>query len=351
MARISGIGTYIRNVVPRVTKLAPDWRFTVVTAAEDTRWVASENVRVLESTAPIYSLREQVELAARVPRDADLFWSTHYNFPLLYRGPRVVTIHDLGHLRLAEYATSAAKRYYSRLMFGLARKRAAGLLFVSRFAREEFHALVGDFDEPEAIVYHGVDPIWSETPMDAPPLAQPYFVYVGNVKPHKNLHLLLDAFERVRDRLGAQLAIIGRAEELRTVDRAVHARVSAMARVALLGEADDASLRRYVRHAAALILPSLYEGFGLPPLEAMAAGCPALVSRAGSLPEVCGDGAAYFDPTDVDALAALMVRSATDQAFRASLREKGHAHVRRFDWNASARATHELLGEVMAKSA
>ena len=351
MAQASGIGTYIRNVVPRLTHLAADWRFTVITTARDRSHFAAANVNVLESGAPIYSIREQLELPARVPRDADLFWATHYNFPLFFGGPTVVTIHDLAHLKLAEYRSNPLRRMYARTMFGQAKRRARGLLFVSRFAQEEFRSELGEFGGPAAVVPHGVDSAWFETPADAPPLTQPYFVYVGNVKPHKNLHVLLDAFERIAKGLDAQLAIIGAVDRFRTPDASVQDRVAHTPRVALLGEVDDATLRRYVRHAAALILPSLYEGFGLPPLEAMAAGCPALVSSAASLPEVCGDAAAYFDPRDSNALAGLMARSVTDASFSASLRARGRAHVRRFDWTASAAITHQLLADVMRGAA
>ena len=105
------------------------------------------------------------------------------------------------------------------------------------------------------------------------------------------------------------------------------------------GLVDDALLKRYVACAEALVLPSFYEGFGLPPLEAMACGCPAIVSNRASLPEVCGDAALYCNPDDVEDIAARMLEVAGDEALRAQLREKGLARARRFTWDRCARET------------
>lgn len=347
LARASGIGTYIRNVVPRVARLAPEWRFTVLTSETSASWADVANVEQRRCSSGIYGIAEQLELTRSTPSDATLFWATHYNLPVLMRRPTVVTVHDLGHLRLPEYAGNRIRRTYARFMFGQVRRRASGLLYVSRFSQKEFHRILGRPRGAEAVVHHGVDASWFHPVDDAPPLAAPYFVYVGNVKPHKNLHLLLDAFEAVRERLGAQLALIGRTDRFRTPDTSIAERLARTSHVALLGELDEAAVKRYVRHAAALVMPSLYEGFGLPPLEAMAAGCPALVSSAGSLPEVCGDGAEYFAPKDARGLAELMIRIVEDRAFGAKLRERGASHVRGFDWETSAQKTKALLARVM----
>lgn len=353
MAWSSGIGTYIRNTVPRVVRLAPDWRFTILVDpkgnAEWATGAGTANVRLAPLHCRVYGVREQIDLVARTPRDAALFWSTHYNFPLAARQPVVVTIHDVGHLRLPEYTRSVVRHGYAKLMFRMVRRRAAGVLFDSAFSRDEFTALVGPASGNAGVVHLGVDASWFQPEGGAPPIGQPYFVYVGNIKPHKNLGVLLDAFDRVRTELDCRLAIIGRSEHFRTPDPAIRERLARAQDVSLLGELDDAEVRSYVRHAVALISPSLYEGFGLPPLEAMAIGCPAIVSRVASLPEVCGDAAAYFDPRDPSALAELMLGVARDPAKRRRLVERGGAHVRKFDWDATARATHAVLEQAVAR--
>jgi len=133
---------------------------------------------------------------------------------------------------------------------------------------------------------------------------------------------------------------VGKKEGFITGDRAVERSAAALGdRVRFTGLVDDALLKKYVACADALVLPSFYEGFGLPPLEAMACGCPTIVSNRASLPEVCGDAALYCDPHDVKDIAARMLDVATSDATRVALREKGLAHARKFTWNKCARET------------
>jgi glycosyltransferase involved in cell wall biosynthesis len=111
---------------------------------------------------------------------------------------------------------------------------------------------------------------------------------------------------------------------------------------------DDALLKRYVACADALVLPSFYEGFGFPPLEAMACGCPSIVSDRASLPEICGDAALYCNPDDAGDIAARMIEVATNEALRDELREKGLARARRFTWDRCARETVALIERLQA---
>src|SRR5205085_4631309 len=129
------------------------------------------------------------------------------------------------------------------------------------------------------------------------------FLYVGNAKPHKGLGTLLRAFDTLRSELNARLVLIGQTHELRTADDLAFEAMSNAPSVQIIADASPAELRSEMRSATALVHPSSYEGFGLPPLEAMALGCPAIVARAASLPEVCGDAAEYFPPGDADKLA------------------------------------------------
>jgi glycosyltransferase involved in cell wall biosynthesis len=353
MAWASGIGTYIRNLVPQVARLAQSWRFTLIVDRDSMRsldWATPNALR--QASAGIYSIAEQIEIPTIVPADADLYWATHYNFPLLTRKPLVVTIHDMAHLRLPEFTNSNVKHAYARFMFTMARRRAAGLLFVSQFTRNEFESLVGSSNGTSAVVHNGVAPEWFAPTADEsrdPPLAQPYFLYVGNIKPHKNVLTLLAAFEEVSRSIDVRLVLAGRSENLRTGDSSVLSKVAAVPKASFLGELENATLRRYVRNAAALIVPSTYEGFGLPALEAMAAGCPAIVSRAASLPEICGDAALYFDHQNPAELAKRMLEIARDPAIRNDLIARGRAHARQFDWHSSAEQTHALLSSVLSR--
>jgi glycosyltransferase involved in cell wall biosynthesis len=160
---------------------------------------------------------------------------------------------------------------------------------------------------------------------------------------------LIRAFELLLDRVpDHDLVLVGSFERQRTVDTdALTLARSLGNRIRLVGDADDASVRGYVANAAALVLPSLYEGFGLPAVEAMAAGCPCLVSNAASLPEVCGDAALYCDPRDPADMAKQLQRLLTDDVLRARLVRAGRARAASLDWNVTAERTARVLDRAL----
>lgn len=352
MVRHSGIGTYLRELVPRLAEARPHWRLTLLgdpAALGALPFPPGADVRLVEARAPIYSLHEQLELPRIVPRSADLFWSPHYPTPLAHRGRLLVTVHDLFHLAVPSLVDGLARRAYARAMFEVVRRRAARVLFDSAFSRDEFLRLVG---RPRAddVVHLGVSPAWHGIGEVAPRArGRPYLLYVGNVKPHKNVPTLVRAFMRLHDRVPHDLVIVGRLEGMRTADHEV-ARLAAASggRVQLAGEVDDATLRAAVAGADAFALASRYEGFGLPPLEAMAAGVPCLVSRAASLPEVCGEAAHYCDPDREDDVSARLHELLTDGALRDRLRARGRDRAAAFTWERCAERTATAIEETLA---
>lgn len=348
MLRHAGIGTYIRNVVPRVIAARPGWRFTLLTApAALPDWAPSERVRFTSCSSAIYTIAEQVELPLRAPRGVDLFWSPHYNIPVFSRAPLVVTVHDVCHLAMTDLYGGAARLAYARYMFGTVRRRAREILFDSDFTRSEFVRHVGE-PRRSTTALLGVDAWWGAIPTSPRP-PRPYVLFVGSGKPHKNLVALIRAFELLLDRVPEHdLVLVGSFEHQRTVDTdALTLARSLGRRVRLVGDADDAAVRTYVANAAALVLPSLYEGFGLPAVEAMAAGCPCLVSNAASLPEVCGDAALYCDPRDPADMAKQLERLLTDDVLRARLVRAGRARAGSFDWNVTAQRTAQVLDRAL----
>lgn len=343
-----GIGSYIRTTVPRVLALRPQWRFTLLGRKEELESTIGEaDAHVVECTAPIYSLREQIALLTATPRLTSVFWSPHYNVPVMTRHPIAVTIHDVAHLRLREYAT-AARRAYAKTLFGFVRRRAAGIMFDSQFTRGEFLRLVGVPRGLEDVVPVGIDPAFQATEgARHPRTASPYFVYIGNAKPHKNLRTLLDAFAVVRSELDARLVVVGQLDSLRTADADGISRLREAQAVSHYAHVSTADLRQLLAGAVGLVVPSLYEGFGLPPLEAMASGCPAIVARAASLPEVCGDAALYFDPLDGGELARWMLRLAADSTLRTDLIERGRSRIRLYDPHVTAARVCSMLDAIV----
>ncbi|MCX5497543.1 glycosyltransferase family 1 protein [Kaistia dalseonensis] len=348
MAGHSGIGVYIRNIVPRLARLRPHWRFTLLGVPDDLLPVFSgDNVSILPCRAAIYSLSEQWALA-RAARHADLFWAPHYNAPLLRRGPMLVTIHDVNHLALDH--GWGIRRLYATVLLQALRRRASGLCFASRFSRSEFERLVGRFRQPFWLTPGAVGDAWRSA--RSPPRARSardYVVAVGSVKPHKNLTGLLDAFALIAPRFDVDLVIVGRHDGLRDSDDTALARIAEQAgRVRLAGALPDAALIDIVAGARALVFPSLYEGFGLPPLEAMAVGCPTVVSAIAPLTETCGVASEYVDPRDPHDMARGIAAVLGDDTRAAELRRHGHDQVRAFDWSRTAATVAEAMETIMA---
>jgi glycosyltransferase involved in cell wall biosynthesis len=181
-------------------------------------------------------------------------------------------------------------------------------------------------------------------------LEEEFVLYVGNIKPHKNLERLIEAFARVRRQGFEQLKLLIIGDEIskhQSLRRAVH-RLKLHKHVRFLGFVAFETLAVLYRLAGVFVFPSLYEGFGLPPLEAMACGTPVVTSNASSLPEVVGDGALMIDPYDTDSIADGIRQVLTDSTLRGTLRARGFAQVRRYSWEVSARRVREIYGEVFA---
>jgi glycosyltransferase involved in cell wall biosynthesis len=352
MIGASGIGTCIAEWLPRLTAARPEIDFVLLGPGPVLAvlpWTRTPNVRVIEFDASIYSIREQIDLPRRAPRTTDIFWSPHYNIPVAWRGRLVVTIHDLAHLALPEFAGGPHRRAYARFMFGRISRSADAIMTDSEFSRAEFARLVGVRRAQPQVVHLGVDRGWFEIPPSPSPHPRPYLLYVGNVKPHKNLSRLLQAFEQLASRVACDLLILGKNEGFLSEDANARAAAERLApRVQLLGTLPQDLLKRYVTHAEALLQPSLYEGFGLPPLEAMAAGCPTIVSRTASLPEVCGDAALYFDPLDARSIAEAVLRLLHQPELSETLRCRGLERARHFTWDRSAAAVLAVLERLLA---
>lgn len=348
----SGIGTYVSNVLPRLIPLYRGGKVHLVGERSELArhaWARGENVSVVDCASPIFSFDEQLRLPRVIPREAGLFWSPQFNIPLLYRGPLVVTVHDVLHLAMPQFMEGVHRRLYARALLGAVRLKADKVICNSHFTAGELMRLVGVKASTIEVVHLGVDEAWFSLDKGMRPQGKPYFVFVGNVKAHKNIARLVQAFREVSKKIPHDLVIVGKKEGFVTGDRRVEGWAAELgARVTFTGLVDDAQVKRYVAGAEALVLPSFYEGFGLPALEAMACGCPAIVSTAASLPEVCGGAALYCDPHDASDIAARMLEVATSEATRAALREKGLAHARRYTWDKCARETLAVIEGVTA---
>jgi len=344
MLHATGIGTYVRALVPRVIERLGDARFCLLgepARLEREGLGASERVLVRRLTAGIYAPSEQPGLLLRTPKETRVFWSPHVNVPIVGPGRLLVTVHDVFYANPPRGAEPRwDKQLYLDMMHRGLRARASAIACDSEFTKSELVRLLGPFRCPLHAVPIGIESSWFERPPGARPHPVPYLLFVGNLKPHKNLPRTLGAFAEIAARVPHDFLVVGPGDA-ELVRAAVPAELRP--RVHFLGVVDDARLKLTMAHASGLVLASLYEGFGLPPLEAMALGVPTLVARAASLPEVCGDAALYCDPESVTDIARGLFSLLTDESERARLVEQGRERARRFDWDACADRTSGIL--------
>jgi glycosyltransferase involved in cell wall biosynthesis len=344
MWRASGIGTYLRAVAPRVIERLAEARICLLgNAAELERegLCGDPRVEIRDLRAGVYSALEQPLLFAKTPRDTHVFWAPHVNVPVAGPGKLLVTVHDVLYADPPPEARPRLdKALYLKFVMRALKARAAAVICASDFTRAELSRLLGPFSCPVQTIHMAVEAEGFVRPACEPPHPRPYLVFVGNLKPHKNVARLLAAFSLVLARIPHDLVLVGGGdpEPFRAPLTAEAAR-----RVHFVGAPDWQRTRCFVAHAAGLVFVSLYEGFGLPPLEAMAIGVPALVSREASIPEVCADAAIYAEARSVDDIAEGLVRLVTDTQERERLARRGPERARDFDWERSADRTAELV--------
>lgn len=358
-----GIGTYVRNLVTGLARLDHDHAYTLIVHPDDADWVRGlgPNFAPALDAAGNYSVREQFSVPWDLWRiNADLFHAPHYVLPPLTRVRSVVTIHDCIHLRFPQYLPNRAAHLYARVFLSSAARRAARVITVSEASKRDIvHFLRTPADKVE-VVPNGFDPsLAAVTPeglarvRDRFQLDAPFILYAGNIKPHKNVDRLIEAFARLRRRgfEDVRLLVIGDAvSKYGNLRRLVH-RHDLHQHVRFFGFVPTETLAALYRLAQVFVFPSLYEGFGLPPLEAMANGTPVVTSNVSSLPEVVGDAALLVDPMDADGIADAIARILGDAGLRAELVRRGHQRVQAFSWERSAARTHQIYMGVLGASA
>ncbi len=306
---------------------------------------------------PFPRLWTHVRLSAEMVRHPpDVLFVPAHVLPLVHPRRSVVTVHDLGFLAYPEAHRTAARRYLV-WSTGWNARQAAAVLADSEATRADLVRRYGVAASKVHVVYLGRDEKLRPV-RDPEALARvrarygitgPYLLYVGTLHPRKNLGRLVEAFCRQAGAPAmASLRLVMAGKRGWLVDD-LFARVARCGlgdRVLFPGYVDDADLPALMSGALAFVFPSLYEGFGLPVLEAQACGVPVMTSNNSSLPEVAGDAALLVDPHDVDAIADAIYRLATDDALRAELVRRGFENVKRFSWEKCARETLAVLERV-----
>lgn len=360
-----GIGRYTYNLIDALARVAPDSKFVVLhnPALRNSRYdiaalTRHPNVELCRVDVPIVSMGEQYRLRSAVSgQRSAVFHSPYYIKPYLLRVPSVVTIFDLIPLLFPNDVPSARARFFFRWAVWLAVQTATRVIVPSRATRDDLIARVRVPREKIAVIPLAADARLAPQ-ADAAiarvrekyALPKRYILYVGINKPHKNLVTLIDAWARAET--DAALVIAGAwdaryAAEQRSGETAVSGRRSA---VKFVHNVDDVDLPALYAGAAIFVMPSLYEGFGLTPLEAMAAGAPVVCSNASSLPEVVGDAALLVNPRNVAEIAQAIVRGLDDAGLRDNLRAKSLARAAQFSWERTAKETLRVYRSVSTNS-
>ena len=350
-----GIGTYTRNLLRHLARMDRETEYVLLCQAMDLGLAAQlgPNFRAVLEPSPNYSIREQIHVPWVLRRERpDVFHAPHYVLPPAVPCRSVVTIHDCIHLMFPQYLPNRAAYVYARASMWMAARRSDLILTVSEASKRDILRFFNVPPEKIVVVYNAIDERFRATPSEEDvarvreryQLDHGFVLYVGNIKPHKNLVRLIEAFDALRkggfEHL--KLLIIGdEISKLPALRRAVHEH-KLHKHVRFLGYLPDETLAVLYRLAAVFVFPSLYEGFGLPPLEAMASGTPVVTSNVSSLPEVAGGAAVLVDPYDVRSIVDGITRVLTDPVLAAELRARGIERAREFSWERSVARTREL---------
>ena len=345
-----GVGTYVRNLVHWLARLDSETEFIMLCRQDDCEQIEGlgPNFRPVPVRSGNYSVAEQLTVPLSLIRSrVDLFHAPHYVLPALTPCRSIVTIHDCIHLMFPQYLPGRLAHSYAQIAFWLAANRSAHILTVSEASKRDILRFFSIPADKVDVIYNAIDERFNQTPIEADmqrvrdryQLHDRFLLYSGNVKPHKNLERLIDAFNRLRQSDFGNIKLLitgGEISRYGTLRRAVH-RYNLHHHVRFLGFLSVETLAILYRLADAFVFPSLYEGFGLPPLEAMASGTPVLTSNISSLPEVVGDAALLIDPYDPASIAEGLKLVLSDRALREKLVDRGRKRAAAFSWEASVK--------------
>jgi glycosyltransferase involved in cell wall biosynthesis len=341
----SGIGVVIRGVLGEFGKNG--FSVAVICKSNEQKEKLQGLIPELNysvARAPNYSIKEQ--FAIPLAAEGDVLWSPHYNVPVGVGIPVVSTVHDLLPLAYPQLFPGLRKQVYARLMFRLCAFKSSRVVCVSEFTAQELSRFTGCPKRKIRVVPNGVASRWFGLKR-VPDPADPFFLFVGNLKPHKNLNVLLAAFESVSSRIPHRLVVVGQSDGFITSDKDSVTRLKNTPCVTFSGAISDEQLEDLMSKASALVVPSVYEGFGLPALEALAAGVPVVASNIPPLTEICGDEAIYFDPMNPQELAAALFAVSTLPAVRRDeLSRRGKARAQEFSWERAASAYLRIFSEM-----
>lgn len=355
-----GIARYTFNLVRALACVASGEELCVLhdPAARNTRYDLGElrrypNVQLVPGVAPVFSLSEQWCISRQAKRLAcNVVHAPYYVRPYVMPAPVVFTAHDLIPMLYPAYFMRH-ERFIFGVAMALAWRTAHKVIAVSQATARDLQRLLGVPDDRIAVVPEAADPAFRPQPEQAIAtvrekyaLPKEYALYFGSNKPHKNLVHLVDAWAVVAEHMPIGLVIAGHWDARYPQAKERVAVLGLERRVHFAGPVAEADAPAVYAGARVFVFPSLYEGFGLPVVEAMACGTPVVCSRTSSLPEVAGEAALLVDPNDTPGLVAAICRVLEDAQLARALRAKGLEQAAHFSWEQTARATLALMKTV-----
>lgn len=364
LSPLTGIGTYILNLSKVFRSIDQSNEYTYfygyygkkLSTYDDSAFLRGiNNIKECLIKTPIlskYGRKIKDMLPALNRRSFDIYFEPNI-IPTNIRAKKVVTtVCDLSFKKFPHCQPKDRAEYFNR-HFEEGLKRSDQVIVLSTKIKEELMSIAGIKDEMISVIPAGVDEkifkLYSKEEVESVRtkyrLPEKFILYVGTIEPRKNLKGLLEAFFRLDVRKEYKLVLVGASGWENKDELELFAKHTID--VIFLGHIPSIDIALLMNTASCLAYPSFYEGFGLPPLEAMACGCPVVVSNISSIPEVCGDAAHYVDPYKVDSISEGLYKVLTDKPLRQYLVQKGFERVKHFSWEKSARKHMDVFKEVL----
>lgn len=360
-----GLGRYVEQLVLHLTRIESDNQYVLFLNKKNFSDSLMNNLdtrfKKVVADIPWYGWEEQVKFKPIIEKEkVDIVHFPHWNIPLMYNAPYIVTIHDLimYHYPRPDATTRGKIAYVvkdklHRLVVRHAVENAKHIIATSEFTKDDINKTLGISMDKISVIYQAPFPETVKLKAESEKenitrlgITKPYVLYVGSAYPHKNLPNLVNAWRIFQEKFGLnfQLVLVGGHNQFysRLIEEK---KIGSWNDIIPTNFVSDAMLSALYKRARLYVFPSYYEGFGLPPLEAMAHSVPVVSSNQSCLPEVLGEAALYFDPDNVEQMAETMHIGLTDENVQFDLRQKAKEELKRYSWDKLAQETLEVLTE------
>ncbi|MEN8153041.1 MAG: glycosyltransferase family 1 protein [Acidobacteriota bacterium] len=339
-----GIGEYIKNLFSGI--IESEYFETKIVSHADSGQTNFPNGKIIHTKSENYNFKEHFEIPRLLNKYKDFFYfSPHYVFPYFLKNNLIVTVHDLIHFKFPHFFKPRIRVELAKAFIKKIKKDASLIFTVSETTKNDMVEMFGFNGNKIKVIYNGLSEDFFNMEKTTIKGSAPYILYAGNFKPHKNIPVLLKAFKNISMANPEIELILAGVTKNKTLEDELNG-LDIKNRVKVTGYVPRKKLIEYIDNSLFFVFPSLYEGFGFPPLEAMARKKAVISSPAGSLGEVLGDSALNFDPNSPDDLTEKISQFINDQELLKKYEAKGFAHSKNFTINRSVGNYIKILKEI-----